>query len=211
MLETIGRGSFLDNILNIDARMVSEVVLSLRWYVDRYRKESALRTIGLTETSHSTLRDVLVFEIGKSSLPNGNLSLPNGDPSLPNGNSSLPNGTSSLPNGEKHLCTTAAIIGASGDIGSQLASYLVHNDVRVICFVRPASLHSFKKRIYHIDPKMRILIGDLLDLANLRVIIYEANVFYNMASFVTLNSKPGEFARVIALNGFAQKIITHLI
>ncbi len=209
--ETIGRGSFLDNISDIDAGMVSEAVLSLRWYADRYRGGSALRTIGLTETSHSALRDVSVFETGKPSLPNGNPSLPNGDPSLPNGNSSLPNGTPSLPNGEKHLCTTAAIIGASGDIGSQLAGYLVHNDVRVICSVRPASLHSFKKRIHHIDPKMRILTGGLLDLANLRVIIQEADVFYNMAGFVTLSSKPGEFARVIALNGFAQGIITHLI
>ena len=188
--ETIGRGSFLDNISDIDAGMVSEAVLSLRRYADRYRRGNASGTIGLTEASHSALKDVLISETGKPSLPNGN---------------------KSLSNGEKHLSTTAAIIGASGDIGSQLAGNLVHNGVRVICSVRPASLHSFKERASPIDPRMRILTGDVLDLANLRVIIQEADVLYNMAGVVTLSSKPDEFARVIAINGFSQGIITYLI
>ena len=181
--ETIGRGTFLDNISDVNAAMVGEAVLSLREYADRYRGVNASKTVGFTEASPSALKDGLKFE----------------------------NGNPSRSNGVKPLPRTAAILGASGDIGSQLAGYLVHNGVRVICSVRPASLQSFKKRMNHVDPWMRILTGDVLDLANLRVIIQEADVLYNMAGVVTLSSKPDEFARVIALNRFAQGVITHLI
>ncbi|KAI9770987.1 MAG: hypothetical protein M1840_002691 [Geoglossum simile] len=107
--------------------------------------------------------------------------------------------------------TTAAIIGASGDIGSQLADYLVHNDVRVICSIRSASLPKFRTRMKYADSRMRVLIGDVLDLANLQEIIQGADILFNMAGAVTLSSKPGGFAKVIALNGFAQGIITHFI
>ena len=188
--ETIGRGGFLDKISDIDVGMVSEAVLSLRQYADRYRRENILGTIALTEASRPASKDVLISETRKLSFSSSNLS---------------------LSNGEKPLSTTAAIIGASGDIGSQLASYLVHNGIRVICSVRPASLHSFKKRANHIDPGMHILTGGVLNLANLRVMIQEADVLYNMAGVVTLSSKPDEFERVIALNGFCQGIITHLV
>ena len=58
---------------------------------------------------------------------------------------------------------------------------------------------------------MRVLTGDVLDLDNLRVIIQEADVLYNMAGIVTLSSKPDEFAKVITLNGFAQGTITSFI
>ncbi len=113
--------------------------------------------------------------------------------------------------GKPCLTTTAAIIGASGDIGSQLADYLVHNGVRVICSIRSASLHTFKTRVNHTDPRMHVSMGDILYLANLRVLIQEADILYNMAGVVTLSSKPNDFAKVIALNGFAQGIITHFI
>ena len=114
-------------------------------------------------------------------------------------------------NGWTSLTTTAAIIGASGDIGSQLLAYLVHNGVRVVCSIRSGSLHTFKTRANCTDPRMRVSTGDVLDLANLRRLIQEADILYNMAGVVTLSSKPAEFARVLTLNGFAQGIITYLI
>lgn len=58
---------------------------------------------------------------------------------------------------------------------------------------------------------MRVLTRNVLDLANIRVVIQEVDALYNMAGVVVVSSKPDEFARVIALNGFAQGIITHLI
>ena len=181
--ETIGRGGFLDEISSINVEMVSEAVLSLRRYAERYRQESVLRTNGLKITN-------------PSALMNGSM---------------LENGKSSFPSSEKTLFTTAAIIGASSDIGSQLARYLVHKDIRVICSVRSASLNSFKKKMNGVDSKMRILTGNALDWDNLRVIIQEADVLYNMAGIVTLFSKPDSFAKVITLNGFAQGIITYFI
>jgi nucleoside-diphosphate-sugar epimerase len=106
---------------------------------------------------------------------------------------------------------TAAIIGASGDIGSNLANYLVRNGVKVICSVRPASLHRFKARVNYVGSLMRVFVGDMLDSDNLRKTIWDADIIYNMAGVVTLGARPEEFARVIAVNGFAQGVITHWI
>lgn len=58
---------------------------------------------------------------------------------------------------------------------------------------------------------MRVLIENVLDLTNLRVIIQEADILFNMAGIVTLSSKPDGFAKIITINGFAQGIITHFI
>ena len=99
--QIIGRGGFLDEISSIDAGMVSRAVLSLRWYADWYKGENALKMSGLKTTNPSALMNSPMFETDKSSLSNS----------------------------ENTLSTTAAIIGASGDIGSRLARYLVHNDV----------------------------------------------------------------------------------
>ena len=182
--EIIGRGGFLDDISSIDAAMVSEAVLSLRWYADFYREEETLRNNGLKTAVPSALVNGSMFETGKWSLSNS----------------------------EKALSTTAAIIGASGDIGSHLARHLVHNDVRVICSVRHASFNSLKKRVTNcVDPRMRVLTGNILDLDNMGVIIQETDVLYNMAGIVTLNSKPDEFAKVITLNGFVQGTIAYFI
>ncbi|KAH6665672.1 hypothetical protein B0J14DRAFT_679020 [Halenospora varia] len=188
MPNTIGGGTFLDNILDIDAGMVSEAVLNLRRYADQY-----------TEANRLTPKDGLVFETSNQFLSNG-------EPSPFKGNESLSDAKPSIP-------TTAGIIGTSGYIGFQLVGYLLHNNVRVICTIRSASLHSFKKRTNLTDPnpRVRVLTGNVLDLANLPVIIQEVDALYNMVGVVTISSKPNELARVIALNGFAQGIITHLI
>ena len=174
--ESIGRASFLDNMSDINAGMVSEAVLGLRQYASWYAGKRVLRTNGSDEQNLSATKDCLMIEKEKSSLT-----------------------------------TTAVIIGASGDIGSQLAEHLLYNDLRVVCSIRSTSLSGFKTRVNYSDPKMCVSIGDVLDLAHLRRMIQEANILYNMAGIVTLNSKPDEFARVIALNGFIQGVITHLI
>lgn len=63
----------------------------------------------------------------------------------------------------------------------------------------------------NLDPKIHVFIRDILDLINLRRLIQEADILYNMAGVVTLSSKPSDFAKVITLNGFAQAIIAHFI
>lgn len=99
--ETVGRGGFLDEISSIDAGMVSEAVLSLRRCAEWYREENTLRVKGLSAANPSALMNGSMFETGKSSLPKS----------------------------ENSLFPSAAIIGASGDIRSHLARYLVRNDV----------------------------------------------------------------------------------
>ncbi|MCJ1442734.1 MAG: hypothetical protein MMC23_003231 [Stictis urceolatum] len=180
--EAIGQGSFLDHISDIDPEMVSKALASLKSHAERHARESTSGANGYTEINPSGL------DIGAS---------------LANKPSSC-NGTQPHP-------STAAIIGASGDIGSQLACYLLDQGVRVICSVRPASLHSFKRRVDCTGSNMRIVVGDALDLENLRAMIREADVVYNMAGAVTLSSKPGDFPKVLALNGFAQGIVKDLI
>ena len=119
--ETIGRGGFLDEISSIDAGMVNEAVLGLRWYADCYREENTSRVEELSTAKPSALINGSIFETGKSSLPNN----------------------------KRSLFPTAAIIGASGDIGSHLARYLVHNDVRVTCSPPPRSYEKRKRRNSH--------------------------------------------------------------
>jgi hypothetical protein len=71
---------------------------------------------------------------------------------------------------------TAAIIGASSDIRSQLVCYLVQaGNIQVICSVQHAALHKFKRQTNLNDAdltvQVRILTGNMLDLANLQTMI----------------------------------------
>ncbi|TAQ89040.1 hypothetical protein B7494_g2630 [Chlorociboria aeruginascens] len=111
--EVIGRGSFLDNISDIDAGMVSEAVLSLRLYADRYIRENAQRTIALTEASLSALSNDNPSLPGVLSLSSGDSSSPSGNLSPSNGISSLPSGNTSVSGGENPISIAATITGAS--------------------------------------------------------------------------------------------------
>ena len=195
--ETIGRCAFLDRISDIDARMVNEAVLNLRFYTDQYKGGNALRVIESAEVGYLASKFVSIEETGQQHPTPRSRSLSNDDHRPSSDDKSIP--------------ITAAILGASGDVGSQLAGYLAHNGVRVICSVRAASLRTFERRTSHMNRGMRVLTGDVPDLANLRLIIREADVLYNMAAIVTLSSKPDQFAKILALNGLAQGVITHLI
>ncbi|KAM0813229.1 putative 3-dehydroquinate synthase [Seiridium cardinale] len=197
--ESIGKGSFIDNISDISAHMVTEAVLSLRKYADRY-----------AEKSRRVSRNIISYDAGNLPRLNGSRPLSGGSESSSTDNRTLFPGDHSLSDELGPRPTTAAIIGASGDIGSQLAMYLLENGMRVICLVRPASLAKFEKRTNPSHPKMKVIVGDM-DLANLRQIIQEVDVIYNMAGAVTLSSKPDAFRGVIWLNGFIQGIIVHLI
>ncbi|KAL4721745.1 hypothetical protein ACLX1H_011239 [Fusarium chlamydosporum] len=216
--EAIGRGTFLEDISEIDASMLKETVTSLKEYSNRHAGVSC-----------ADLKKVLASEIGSpylsGSINNSSLwtlsdnSGSRGSPVLSDMAQSVAvdnkprlAGEQSPTGSEAAASMVAAVIGASGDLGSQLVSYLVKNGVRVICSVRLASLHKLEKRIGSSNfATVRILVGEVLDSANLRIMIQEANVLYNMAGVVTLGSKPAEFPKVIALNGFVQGFITHLI
>jgi 3-dehydroquinate synthetase/threonine dehydrogenase-like Zn-dependent dehydrogenase/nucleoside-diphosphate-sugar epimerase/predicted NBD/HSP70 family sugar kinase len=105
----------------------------------------------------------------------------------------------------------AAVIGASGDIGSALADYLVSNNMQVVCSIRSPSLDKFKTRTKCPENRTRVLTGDVLDLSNLRAMIQEVDVIYNLAGIVTLGTQPHDFPKVLAVNGFAQGVIAHLV
>ena len=107
--------------------------------------------------------------------------------------------------------STIVITAASGDIGSQLAGYCLDKKIRLICSIRPTTLDKFNARRVYLDNNATLLVGDVLHLDNLRTMICQADVFFNMSGIVTLGAKPEDFAKLIALNGFAQGIVTCLI
>ena len=85
---------------------------------------------------------------------------------------------------------TAAVIGASGDIGSTPTDYLVCDNLQLICSIRQSSSNKLTgmMRTECADSGAYILIEDMLDLTNLRAIIQQA-VLYSLVgsvlSFVT--------------------------
>lgn len=154
MPETIGRGGFLDKVSELDAVLVNKAVLGLRQYASQYNGETALKTNGSTETCDSSSSDIPLPETGVESHYY-NVPL-------------LSHGELSLSNGNRHKPTTAAILGASSDIGSPLTCYLMRQGIQILCSLRPPSLHLFMGKTNQINQHIRILTKDLLDLANLR-------------------------------------------
>lgn len=105
-----------------------------------------------------------------------------------------------------------SIIGASGDLGSVLAQHIIDKRQEgVICLARSSSLHKLHSRLGCSGARTRILLGDILHPVHLRTIIRDTNTLINMAGIVTLSSPKNEHASVLAVNGFAQGVICHLI
>jgi len=98
------------------------------------------------------------------------------------------------------LSKTALITGVTGQDGSYLADFLLSQGYRVVGMVRRSSTVTFD-RIRHIQDKIEIVQGDLLDLTSLVDILRECkpNEVYNLAaqSFVPTSWKQpvltGEF------------------
>ncbi|KAK3987635.1 hypothetical protein QBC44DRAFT_294886 [Cladorrhinum sp. PSN332] len=173
--ETVGKGTFLDRVTDIDAEMLREAMLGLRRHAESHRAALARN---------------------------------------PRRGSPLPDACANEP--APSTTMTAAVIGASGNIGSQLVRYLAQtSNARLVCSVRHSALRRFKRRagLEDADPaaQVRVLVGDVLDVANLQTMIREAHVIYSMAGAVTLGAHPEEFAAVLALNGFAQAVIAHFV
>jgi len=216
--EAIGKGGFIDYITDINRDMIEKTVRDLRDHQTQYR--SHVNGTGMQETAngngaHSNgISDDLL-----SNALNGDHAVSNGNGHHGSGESQLNDATNRNQdsNGVSHLRGSrvpfkASIIGASGDIGLSLAQHLMQNNIGVLCSLRPASLSYFITRITpHMKPGTHILTGDLLNLRNLRTMIQESDVLYNMAGIVTLGSRSEEFASVIAVNGFAQGVIVHLV
>ena len=95
---------------------------------------------------------------------------------------------------------TALITGVTGQDGSYLADYMLSQGYRVVGMVRRSSTVTFD-RIRHIQDKIQVVQGDLLDLTSLMDILREhrPNEVYNLAaqSFVPTSWKQpvltGEF------------------
>ncbi len=94
----------------------------------------------------------------------------------------------------------ALITGVTGQDGSYLAEFLLEKGYEVIGMVRRTSTVNFD-RIYHIQDKITIVQGDLLDQSSMMDIIaeYQPDEVYNLAaqSFVPTSWKQpvltGEF------------------
>lgn len=103
------------------------------------------------------------------------------------------------------------IIGATGDIGSQFANFALSQRYRVLCSIRPQSIDTLKTRVKYKGEKARIFLGDIVSLNNLSEIIRNADFLYNLSGMVGLGFCEEDYAQVLAVNGFAQGIITHLV
>jgi GDPmannose 4,6-dehydratase len=102
--------------------------------------------------------------------------------------------------GDEALSKTALITGVTGQDGSYLADFLLAQGYRVVGMVRRSSTVTFD-RIRHIQDKIEVVQGDLLDLTSLVDILreYRPSEVYNLAaqSFVPTSWKQpvltGEF------------------
>ncbi|KAK7954419.1 hypothetical protein PG988_015113 [Apiospora saccharicola] len=214
--EAIGRGAFLDHITDIDVQMVQVALTSLSEYQNWYKaKHNIFRgNGGLVESKPNGLKHCINSDTETTTGP----STGSKSPGITHTMDSRPQGkvlsfghNRSFPlKGRGPM--TASIIGASGDIGLNLALHLLQNNVHILASIRPSSLLAFVTRVGpHMNPGTKILTGDLLNLSNLRTMIQNSDVLYNMAGIVSLRSKPEDVAHVIAVNGFAQGVITHLV
>ncbi|KAK6070798.1 3-dehydroquinate synthase [Seiridium cupressi] len=232
--KTIGQGTFIDQISAIDADMLLKTMLALRKYSEAYfgGKRAAKRHHPLIGSVSDEVSSVVATNrvIDKARIiadkespctdPESISSSSSPSPSLPPSSGSIlqssplsgASSQTSLSMVGHVQSLTATVIGASGDIGSSFTGFLTDEVSRVYCTVRQHSLDKFKDRIrtgHH--SKLCVLTGHPLDLANLEIITRESDVLYNMAAVVSLSSVPNDQAKVIALNGFGQGIITHFI
>lgn len=192
--EGIGKGGFIDEISDISETMLEDVVLLLfSW-------------------SNERLQNPDKAEEGQQRLPNKLLSSTSPAIESASSPSTSPSSSSSsltVSTASSHPSPLrAAVIGASGDIGSNLAQYLAEKGVEVTASVRTSSLQLLKRRT---SAAMRVLPGHPLDRANLEAMLRDVDVLYNMAAIVSLSTKPEDAAQVIALNGFGQGIIASVI
>ncbi|KAK6193484.1 hypothetical protein LQW54_012422 [Pestalotiopsis sp. IQ-011] len=227
--KAIGSGTFIENISEIDSEMIMETMLALKEHSEAYSQgrsatmeHHALLRTTIQEVSKSMEPTQVTGKVdqitgsesssavSKSPSPSPSPSRSIADPKQQVSDASSQTSVSIARNDTQGLRT--AVIGASGDIGSALTDYLVDRVTRVICTVRQHSLDKFNDKIRadnHVN--LRVLTGHPLDIPNLEIIIKDSDVLYNMAAVVTLSSDPRDQAKVIALNGFGQGIITHLI
>lgn len=104
---------------------------------------------------------------------------------------------------------TALITGVTGQDGSYLAEFLLGLDYRVVGMVRRTSTINFD-RIKHIQDKVDIVQGDLLDQSSLMEIIreYQPDEIYNLAaqSFV-----PTSFTQPVLTGEFTALGVTRIL
>lgn len=104
---------------------------------------------------------------------------------------------------------TALVTGVTGQDGSYLAEFLLEQDYRVIGMVRRTSTINFS-RLEHIQDKIEIAQGDLLDQMSLAAILaeYKPDEVYNLAaqSFV-----PTSFTQPVLTGEFTALGVTRIL
>jgi GDPmannose 4,6-dehydratase len=104
---------------------------------------------------------------------------------------------------------TALITGVTGQDGSYLAEFLLERGYRVVGMVRRTSTINFE-RIQHIQDKMEIVQGDLLDQSSLVALLqeYRPTEVYNLAaqSFV-----PTSFSQPVLTGEFTALGVTRVL
>ena len=104
---------------------------------------------------------------------------------------------------------TALITGVTGQDGSYLAEFLLEQGYKVVGMVRRTSTLKFE-RIHHIQDKIEIVQGDLLDQMSLIGLLqeYEPDEVYNLAaqSFV-----PTSFTQPVLTGEFTALGVTRIL
>ncbi|KXJ88891.1 hypothetical protein Micbo1qcDRAFT_177925 [Microdochium bolleyi] len=208
----IGQGGFIDDIVDIDADMLRQTVQGLQHYstylsmplpfdassVGTWTKANSSVEAASTPQSSSSLRGSI--RLAASSAGSSKASLSSWDEE----------------DGADYSALTAAVIGASGDIGSALVQYLLDRGAKVIATIRPHvhdEPHNVTRGRLRIPehPSLHVLVGYPLDTALLSTVIQDADVIYNMAAVVSLSLAAADRARVIGLNGFGQGVISCML
>ncbi|MFH1327566.1 MAG: ROK family protein [Candidatus Bathyarchaeota archaeon] len=105
----------------------------------------------------------------------------------------------------------AVVIGATGDLGSQLTKSLVDEGYEVTVSVRPQSIEKLRDRVGDKVAKVGILKGTVFSVNNLKEMVALNSTIYDMSGLVGLDIEEEDYLEVLAVNGFSKGLITSLI
>lgn len=94
------------------------------------------------------------------------------------------------------------ILGPTGDLGSQLANYLIEKQKRILLVFRKGHLEKLKSRI-RLNNKVQILeVDTLFDFNLLNKIIRTSKFIFNLTGLVSLSSSENVYPHILIINGF---------
>ena len=115
-----------------------------------------------------------------------------------------------MPHNVKYTDTkTISVTGSTGDIGSQLCTFLLNRGCRVSVLCRPESRYKLSHKIPNHSGLSRVYWGSLFDIEVLKNMIVNSSSVIHMAAL--LDTETHTTDEKIAVNGFLTGIVSNLI